>query len=167
MFVATFSLYIYSFLAVLSILAEHRMIQSNMLPHKNTNQSHPPIMVSPRTILIIDDDLIVSHVIVRVLSQAGFRVIAANGGRLGLELLRSHTNEVECVLLDLAMPMLDGEQVLATIRQLQPDLPVVAMSGYIGEDIYTRLKSGGITALLPKPFTPGELVNAIESVLQD
>ena len=108
-------------------------------------------------ILIVDDDSAVRTVAERVLSDAGFEVIGTGSASSALEVLRA--TEIDIVVTDVVMPEMDGFTLGAQIAVLRPDTRVVYMSG--------RLPAHESTPgnVLEKPFTPAELVHAVESVL--
>ena len=95
-----------------------------------------------------------------------FTVLLAADGETGLELVRAYGDTLNCVLLDLSMPRLSGEQVLPAIRELRPALPVVVMSGYDTEELRARFADAAAVAFLQKPFRPQELYAAVELALQ-
>src|SRR5262249_17438532 len=81
------------------------------------------------TILVIDDEPTVRDVAERALRCAGYEVLLAANGREGIDLLIAHP-DIAAVVLDLAMPIMTGDQALPELRQLQPELPVILSSGY-------------------------------------
>jgi DNA-binding NtrC family response regulator len=108
-------------------------------------------------ILIVDDDPNLRTVAADVLNAAGFEVTGTGSATSALELLRA--TEVDIVVTDVVMPEFDGFTLGAHIAVLRPDTRVVYMSG--------RLPAHETTPgnVLEKPFTPAELVHAVESVL--
>jgi CheY-like chemotaxis protein len=73
---------------------------------------------------------------------------------------------VDCVLLDLTMPALGGEQVLGELRRMGLATPVVLMSGYDAQELRTRLGAASVAAFLQKPFRPQELYAALGQALE-
>jgi PAS domain S-box-containing protein len=117
-------------------------------------------------VLIIDDEESVRSLAARIVERAGGRALQAADGETGLALLRAHGDTLGCVLLDLSMPRLSGEQVLPAIRELRPALPVVVMSGYDTEELRSRFGAAAPVAFLQKPFRPQELYAAVEQARQ-
>ncbi|HXV97821.1 MAG TPA: response regulator, partial [Anaerolineae bacterium] len=109
------------------------------------------------SILVIDDELDVRIVTTRMLERFGFSVLTADDGRTGVEVFRTHADSIVCVLLDMMMPQLDGQETLRLIRQIKPDARVILMSGYNDQEAIRRFAGKGIAAFLPKPFTANDL----------
>jgi PAS domain S-box-containing protein len=111
------------------------------------------------TVLVIDDEALVRNVCGRILGQAGYRVLFAENGRRGLEVLAAQGDEVAVVLLDLTMPELSGAETLAQLRARWPTLPVVLTSGYRAD---ATLRSDlEPTEFIQKPYTPTSLRQVI------
>ncbi len=109
-------------------------------------------------ILVVDDEEPVRDVAGRMLESLGFDVILAANGREGLELFDAHRHRLRCVLLDRTMPDLDGDQVLARIREIDPDIPVIQISGY------GSLEQNG-DPFIQKPFTLAVLEKKLANLL--
>lgn len=116
-------------------------------------------------ILVIDDDLLIRKTCRMVLEKKGFVVIEADNGATGLELFREHKPDV--TLTDLVMPGKSGLETIAEILEIDPDAKIVAMSGGgSGEnerDMMEQAKEAGAMQTVPKPFTPPDLMTAIEA----
>jgi CheY-like chemotaxis protein len=69
------------------------------------------------------------------------------------------------ILLDLTMPVLGGAEAATELRRIQPDVPIVAMSGYGDIEVMQRFSDVGIADFLPKPFTPDQLTAKIRDIL--
>jgi len=112
-------------------------------------------------ILVIDDDRNMRTACSRVLSKTGWTVICAETGEEGLKELRSGEQKIDVVLVDRLMPGLSGEDVLARIHTLDPNLPVIIMTGSATDESTIEQKRQGAFDCLAKPFTPAELRNVI------
>ena len=115
-------------------------------------QKHQPAWRSHGQILLVDDEPTVLKVGQEMLKHLGFSVITANSGQAALKLLQQHTFELDCVLLDLTMPGMDGQQTLAEIRRVRKDLPIVLCSGYAQQQALKDFKLNDDTGFLQKPF---------------
>jgi CheY-like chemotaxis protein len=106
----------------------------------------------PRSaILVVEDEPLVRKMLGLVLPHYGFAVLQADGGKEAVELFRQH-RDVGVVLMDIQMPGLDGPQTLALLRQIDPKVRCVFMSGNIGDYTYEDLITLGASHVLSKPF---------------
>ncbi len=117
------------------------------------------------TILIAEDEIVVSQLTRRILERAGYRVLLASDGRAAVELFKQHQESIDLVLVDQTMPHLTGLQVCGEIHRLRPGIPVLLMSGY-SEQETGAISNEGIVGFLGKPFDSGSLLVAIHRALQ-
>jgi two-component system, cell cycle sensor histidine kinase and response regulator CckA len=117
------------------------------------------------TVLVADDDLAVRSLASTVLHEAGYTVELAEDGVKAIERLRQLGARVSLILLDLTMPQLGGAEAALELRRLQPDIPIVAMSGYGDVEVMERFSGARIDDFLPKPFSPDQLAAKIRDVL--
>jgi CheY-like chemotaxis protein len=80
-------------------------------------------------VLCVDDEVVGLSVRRRLLEHAGYRVLTAADGRTGLELFADHP--VDAVILDYAMPQMDGGQVAIQMRQIKPEVPILMLSAFV------------------------------------
>jgi DNA-binding response OmpR family regulator len=118
-------------------------------------------------LLVIDDDDLVRAALTDMLQTAGFEVVAASNGRLGLELL--DTTPVDAIITDILMPEQEGLETIREVRQRFPHIRILAISGGGaggGESQLLRFaESFGADHALPKPFTGSQLVAAVRTLL--
>ncbi|MBI3071829.1 MAG: response regulator [Deltaproteobacteria bacterium] len=125
-----------------------------------------PLVEAPRgdgVVLVVDDEPAIGRVARRVLTAQGYRVLSAASGRAGLTVLAANA-DVSVVLLDLTMPDLSGSDVLREMKVMGRSVKVVLMSGYDEQQVLESAGGESVTAFLPKPFTPEQLVDAVGSV---
>jgi CheY-like chemotaxis protein len=116
-------------------------------------------------VLVIDDQEPVLELAREFLGRAGYEVVTAAGGREGLERFSAAPGAFAAVLLDLAMPDLDGAQVGQAMRALRADLPLLWVSGYDADLAAVRRASLDPARVLRKPYEREELVGALEQLL--
>ena len=104
------------------------------------------------TVLLVDDDRSVRSVAKRLLERIGFNVVTAETGRQGLAMFRQFSNSIACVVLDLSLPDIQGDEVYRQLRKFHPDVPVILSSGYGEDEVMQRLADTGPVAFLSKPY---------------
>lgn len=115
------------------------------------------------SILVVDDQESVRRVVRQLLERAGHRVVEAEDGRTALAQLAADAPDV--VLLDVAMPGLDGWKTLGRIRELS-DVPVLMLTGADAELERVRGLRAGADDYLVKPFGRQELIARVEALLR-
>lgn len=118
-----------------------------------------------RTILVVDDEEYLRVLCARMLTHLGYRVHLAAGGVEALEMCRRLGDELDCVLLDLVMPEMDGTEVYAAIRQECPRLKVLLTSGYHEAEISRRFAGRGLAGFLQKPYVLEDLAACLAEIL--
>jgi len=112
-------------------------------------------------ILAVDDEEEVLEVAREFLERSGFEVLTAIGGEAGIELFRANTEEIDAVVLDLAMPGKDGLETCLEISRIRSEVPVFIASGYGEEVLNSRLDGQRIAGFIRKPFEFEEFVARI------
>jgi signal transduction histidine kinase len=120
----------------------------------------PTLQLRPCSILLVDDDALISMATSEMLKDLGHRVIEAPSGSKALEILRAGA-AVDVVITDQAMPGMTGTQLVAEIRAAWPELPVIIATGYaeLPEDRDRKLPR------LDKPYGQDDLAAAIDRLL--
>jgi signal transduction histidine kinase/ActR/RegA family two-component response regulator len=116
------------------------------------------------TILVVDDDPDVRAFLMESLDSLGYAAVAADGGSAALNLLQRISPQV--MILDFAMPEMNGAEVAKRIRELRPDLPIIFASGY-SETAAIRSVTSDRSRVLHKPFKVHELQAALGELLAD
>jgi two-component system cell cycle sensor histidine kinase/response regulator CckA len=117
------------------------------------------------TILLVDDQTTVVQVGKRMLERTGFEVFTATGGREALDIFRRHSDEIDCVLLDLTMPDLGGEETFEALHRIRADVPVILASGYDQDEVERRFAGKGFAGFIHKPYGLKKLTAKIRGVL--
>lgn len=112
----------------------------------------------PYDVLIIDDETDVRQLLEHLLDEDAFSVETAGGGAEGLEYIRESSTDVDIVLLDIAMPEMDGFEVLQRIQDLQDPPLSVVLSSRDDEEAKVRAFELGAVDYVTKPFSTAVLV---------
>jgi two-component system cell cycle sensor histidine kinase/response regulator CckA len=118
-------------------------------------------------ILLVEDDDGVRQLTARMLRQYGYDILVATDGTEALAMLASGLQGVDAVVTDVVMPGMSGAELIGQLRARWPDLPVLFLSGYTGDEVKGELKSGSRQAFLQKPFSSDALAAAVEEMLSD
>ena len=117
------------------------------------------------TVLVVDDEESIRSIARAMLETSGHSVWLAANGKEAVELFRVKAREIDLVLLDMTMPVLGGEQALRLLRQIQPDIRVIASSGYSEEEARHRFGEG-LSGFLQKPYTTSRLQSAVDAAMR-
>jgi len=112
-------------------------------------------------ILLVDDEEIIRHTTRAILTDLDYRVITAENGREALRIYRERRDEIDLVLLDMVMPEMDGTETFDGLKEIDPEVRIIASSGYSKEKEIEELMSRGLTAFIRKPYGQAELSRLI------
>jgi len=117
------------------------------------------------TVLVVDDEPVVRAMMTRTLREAGYRVLEAEDGPKALAKAGSHGGPIHAVVTDLAMPGMRGRELARTLAQGRPELRVLFVSGFAGDEVERLglLEAG--RPFLSKPFDPELLVDRVRHLL--
>jgi PAS domain S-box-containing protein len=118
------------------------------------------------TILLVEDEDALRQVAARILTRAGYHVLAATGGAQAIHIAQTHPGSIDLMLTDVIMPKMMGNEVAEHVQAIRPDLPVLYMSGY-AEPVLTENGTlpDGVT-IIEKPFTGRELLRCVHTTLR-
>ncbi len=140
---------------------------------------HPGLMQKPRSaarpasklqisrsLLLVDDEPMALELTAEILAEAGYEVVTAQSGFEALDLFVQYPNRFDLVLLDLNMPIMDGEEVLKRIRTINPGIPILLNTGFIDEARLERMMADGLAGFLRRPYRSQELLDQIQATLR-
>ena len=118
-----------------------------------------------KTVLVVDDEELVRGLVLKRLEVLGYDTIAAVDGEEGVHLFSERLNEIDLVLLDFAMPKMNGVEAFGELIQIRPDVKAILSSGYT-EDVVAKSFPGPKPAgFLSKPYKMEELKGELERLL--
>ena len=122
-----------------------------------------PVVETRGVVLLVEDEPRVRSQVRRLLQRSGFEVVEATDGAEAKRIFAERHGDIGVVVTDIVMPIVGGVELVASLRAVQPGLPVVFVSGYTAEE--QDLPLGDRTAFLTKPYTIEALCDSIDAVV--
>jgi signal transduction histidine kinase/CheY-like chemotaxis protein len=129
-----------------------------------------PILEKPKKdtrnprIILIDDEESVHKVFSWLMESLGNEYSGFQDPKRALEYFRTHSSKFDLIVTDLVMPEMTGFELVEKMREIRPDIPVILCTGRGDEMSRQRAETAGINLFLRKPFTKGQLTEAIGNV---
>ncbi len=115
-------------------------------------------------VLVVDDEAVIRRGLCRVMEGQGYQVEASESGYGAVEKLQKGPFSI--VITDLKMPGMDGIEVLKAIKILQPDVPVIMITGYSTVNTAVEAMKNGAFDYISKPFTPEQIIEMVKKALE-
>jgi DNA-binding NtrC family response regulator len=115
-------------------------------------------------ILIVDDEAVIRDGLKRILEGESFVVEACSSGFQAIEIMQQR--EFDLIITDLKMPGMNGIEVLKSVRTLQPDIPVILITGYASIDTAVEAMKNGASDYITKPFGPDIILEKVQNALK-
>jgi len=119
------------------------------------------------TVLLVDDDESVRSLSRLILEHIGFDVLLAEDGRKALKIFSEHKQEIRCIILDLTMPHMGGEETFQELRRIDPHVRIIMSSGYNEQDVVHRFIGKGISGFIQKPYLLKNLTHTLMKILEE
>ncbi|MCF8719455.1 response regulator [Nitrospina gracilis] len=118
-------------------------------------------------ILIIEDDPDIREVLRIQLEQANYKVIDAENGEEGIDLMKKGSNllQVGLIITDIRMPKINGVETIEYIKANAPSIPIMVITGYPDTDLAVDLLQKGVKDFLAKPVGKEILLNKVAKIL--
>jgi PAS domain S-box-containing protein len=117
------------------------------------------------TILVVDDEDLVRELAKRMLSKAGYTILAASNCREALDVYKKNKGSISLVILDLIMPEIGGQQCLDELLKIEPEVKVLVASGYAGDSSSRQAIARGAKGFISKPFRVKNLLSDVRKIL--
>ena len=130
--------------------------------------SEPHAVEQPRgseTVMLVEDEVLVRNLAADALRRHGYQVLSASTGLEALDLAGQVLHPIDVLVTDVVMPQMGGEQLAVRMLSERPTLKVLFISGYTDVAVLQHGALVTATALLQKPFTPGQLVHRVRELL--
>ncbi len=127
-------------------------------------------MISTRSsVLLIDDEAVVREIGSEMLEALGFSCVQAPNGEEGIRLYRENCDKIALVLLDIEMPGISGDKVYEVLKQMDPALKILLISGYAKnylEAKYFKRKLNS-SIFMSKPFQMAQLSQKLKTIMEE
>jgi CheY-like chemotaxis protein len=117
-----------------------------------------------RKVLLVEDEALVAMAAIDKLKELGFEVVEAATAQAAVNHISADCAQFEFAVVDLGLPDRPGEQLIAELKAVRPDLPIIVASGYTEEVLRGRIKPDDGFAFLNKPYDLAGLQRAIDTV---
>jgi PAS domain S-box-containing protein len=131
----------------------------------NTVKPADRIVKGAETVLLADDEEFVRQVSERLLESLGYQVLLARDGKEAVELYKKKREDIDLVLLDIVMPNMGGSEAYDRMKEVNPDIKVLLLSGHTLDAQATDMLERGCDAFIQKPFNMNKLSGKIREVL--
>jgi signal transduction histidine kinase/CheY-like chemotaxis protein/ABC-type amino acid transport substrate-binding protein len=116
-------------------------------------------------VLVVDDEPDVRRVAQTALSRAGLSVLTASNGREALAVIEARGDDIKAIVLDMTMPIMGGDEVLARLRTTRPDVGVLLSSGYTEPEVTRTIGAHYDCTFIQKPYRSTTLVEEVRRLL--
>ena len=117
-------------------------------------------------VLVVDDEASIRGITRQTLEAFGYQVLTASDGAEALAVFAQHTNKVAAVLIDMAMPVLDGPVAIQALLRIRSNTRIIAVSGLASNISVTKAAGAGAKDFLPKPYSAEALLKMLRQVLE-
>ena len=116
-------------------------------------------------VLVCEDESSVRRLICSILGREGYRILGASAPSEALRLAQELAEPVDLLVTDVIMPEINGKILADRMREQNPDLKVLFVSGYTADHFQSPPVSGGLPEVLMKPFSSKHLVERVREIL--
>jgi two-component system cell cycle sensor histidine kinase/response regulator CckA len=118
------------------------------------------------TILVVENEQFMLHLIEGAFLQHGYQVLVAADGEEAIEVYRLHKLEIDVVLLDVGLPKVNGVDVLYKMKSENPDVRVIIVSGFLEPALRTKMQQAGVKHFIDKPYMLDHVLETIQRLIE-
>ncbi|HEY9660986.1 MAG TPA: ATP-binding protein, partial [Allocoleopsis sp.] len=118
------------------------------------------------TVLIVDDEAAIREIAQNSLEAHGYQTLTANDGVEAISLYMQHPEDIDLVIVDMMMPSMDGSLAIRALKEINPNVRIVAVSGLVANEPVSDVADTDVLAFLPKPFTTKDLLTTLNEVVK-
>jgi CheY-like chemotaxis protein len=132
-------------------------------PLEPESEGRKEVLSTGATVLIVEDETHLRELIKLSAQKHGFHVLTAKDGEEALDVYQNHWQQIDSVLLDWGLPKLGGSAVFRKLKEMNPQVQVIGVSGYIDFELRESMLKEGVRDFLQKPCTPDEVLGKLLS----
>ncbi len=118
-------------------------------------------------VLLVDDEEVIRLTCSQMLEDMGYTVFVASNGKEAVDMIRESDNRIDVTIMDMIMPVMDGQKAIETIRSFDAEMKIIASSGFVKDAENNRLESFNLSGFLHKPYKISELSQLLKATLQN
>lgn len=130
-------------------------------PEPRDEEAAPEVTSGTGRILLVDDEQVVREVAAAMLKSFGYEVRTATDGAEAVEVYRKVWREIDCVILDVVMPNMNGRECLCALKEINPDVRAIVSSGYDQGGQAQSIIDEGALGFIQKPYDMAALSTAV------
>lgn len=123
------------------------------------------VMEGEGTVLLVDDEDMITDVGKRLLERLGYEVLTAQSGKKAIQIYKKNKDQVDLVILDMVMPDMGGKETYDRLKEINPDIKILLSSGYTINGGAREVMDQGCNGFIQKPFNLKELSQGIREIL--
>jgi two-component system, cell cycle sensor histidine kinase and response regulator CckA len=148
------------------------LLRCNGVPAKDSLHAAPSLATGKAariaaTVLVVEDEDALRRAVCKMLRREGATVIEAADGKTGTDLFQAKAPEIDVVLLDMTLPRMSGQEVLAELRRIQPGARVIVTSAYSQDWARTTIAGDQSWLYIRKPYRFDELMGLLQKVCSE
>jgi DNA-binding response OmpR family regulator len=130
------------------------------------NYSTGKVQENQKHILVVDDEDLFLYSLEFFLTQANFKVTLKDSAKIALELIKNESHSFDLLILDILIPGFSGLDLIARMKSLDINIPIIVISGFANREIEILKKNSNIKGYLLKPFSYKELLEMVNTIFQ-
>ena len=122
-------------------------------------------MLNREVLLVVDDESAILEVTKATLETYNYRVLTAKDGIEAVAVYAQNKDAIDLVITDIMMPGMDGKTAIRTLKQIDPDAKIIAVSGAIDRQEIVAELDGAVTTFMNKPYGNDELLKTVHGII--
>ena len=137
------------------------------IAENNIEEPETDLRGNGELILVVDDETAILEVTQATLETYNYQVLTASDGIKAIATYAQNQEKIEAVIMDIMMPNMDGKTAIRTLRQINPELKIIAVSGLIERQEIVSEIDGDVIAFMNKPYSNDDLLQTINLVINN